>query len=230
MTVFAMGSLYGEVFTMHRKDTVADLKERINHSSWHTPIPPENQRVFYKGDLLTEGVLPHDENVKLIVMQRTGPSLITEVLDEETDQGYMMDLDASDTVGLLKTIMQDIVHEEHAYRLVLTGHGIDASTGHNQTLGEFSLRAGDVNRLHLSRVVEDPINVMVKLRSGKSVTLTVQPYYQVELLKQLIRDVEGIEVVYQRLVYKGIEMEDWRTMAEYKLHNGSVVILMLRNR
>ena len=61
-------------------------------------------------------------------------------------------------------------------------------------------------------------------------TLDVNLQMDVYVLKELIRNVEGIPCDQQRLIYAGRQLEDGRPLSSYGLQNESTVRLVLRLR
>ena len=72
--------------------------------------------------------------------------------------------------------------------------------------------------------------IFVKTLTGKTITVDVDPNDTIELLKILIRFMDGIPLFQQRLVFAGRQLEDHGTIRYYNIQKESTVHLILRLR
>ena len=78
--------------------------------------------------------------------------------------------------------------------------------------------------------VNPSIEINIKTLTSRIFTLKVDPEEHVEYSKFRIQDKEGIPLDQQRLIYEGHQLEDNRTLSDYKIKNGSTLHLVLRLR
>ena len=74
------------------------------------------------------------------------------------------------------------------------------------------------------------MQIFLKLLSGKTILLEVEPSDTVENVKAKILDKDGIPVEKQRLIFAGKEIENNKTLATYNIQHESTVNLLLRLR
>jgi len=101
---------------------------------------------------------------------------------------------------------------------------LSTNTSPSPTLEDFLLQDGDILDAY------PPLELTIATLTGKNITLNCLLSHTVATLKILIQDKEGIPPDQQRLIYKGRQLEDTRSLIYYHIANKDKLSLILRLR
>lgn len=209
----------GKKITLEVKPSysVGEVKKRINEKEG---ISSTHQRLRFAGKELEDGRTLGEYDIK------GGETLFLILglqifMDSLSGKMICLEIKPTDTIGKVKSNIQDkegIPSDQQ--RLLLDDRQLEDNTILHDYIQKKSI-------LRLVLKVHGPMQINVKKPNGKTVTLDVESSDYVGHVKTKICQKERIPVAQQRLVVKGKQLEDDRTLSDYNIDSDSKVSLFL---
>ena len=202
---------------------IEELKRSIFEQ---TKIPINRQKLFLNNiELINEYILVNEDLFK--------KNLELKINKESKDSIYIKYPDSK--IKIIKTDFcntgYELIKQINPYNFdkLNLKHGLLYKNKYislSDLLVSFEIKNGDIIEL----IDRKTFPIHIKTLTGKTVDINVAPFDNIEYIKSLYQDKEGVPPDQQRLIYNGVMLKDNKTIFDYKIEKESTLHLVLKLR
>ena len=201
--------------------TIENVKVQIQDEEG---IPADQQHLFFQGRELKNSHTLFDYNIPKMSTLHLPLQLHHYIFVKiSTEKTITLEIDPGDTVKDVKVKIQDIEGiPQDQQSLIFSGKWLS----YDRTLSHYNIQKGST--LHV--LCSHSYGIFVTTLTGKTLRYEVDASTIIESVKAQIDDDEGIPPDAQRLIFKGKQLEDSRTLSDYNIQNEATIYIVLRPR
>lgn len=226
MQIFVM-TPSGKTLTLEvdRSDTIKNVKTMI----WDSEAIPTYQQglVFGRTHLEEDGRTLAEYNIQKgsavhLLLRRSRMDFILIYVKTLAGKTISLELKSCATIGNVKSEIEDVEGIPPQHQRLIFGSWLLED---GKTLADYNIQ--HASTIFLVPCLREFIQIFVKTPKGKTITLEVASSDTIESIKTKICAREGIPPDFQRLSLGLRNLEDGRTLADYKIEKESTIQLSL---